>query len=84
MVKQRFLVPFRRWLVTVAKVFGPILLFEGFVSVRQYLRLTPLGALDLLMDCVGSGPGENGLGRNCAGFEVSRTSFGCVHEILGS
>jgi hypothetical protein len=48
-VKQRFLVLFRRWLVTVAKVFGPILLFEAFVSVRQYLQLTPLGVLDLLM-----------------------------------
>ena len=29
MVKQRFLVLFRRWLFTVAKVFGPILLFEA-------------------------------------------------------
>ena len=49
MVKQRFLVLFRRWLVTVAKVFGPILLFEVFISVRQYLQLAPLGVLDLLM-----------------------------------
>lgn len=49
MVKQRFLVLFRRWLVTVAKVFGPILLFEVFVSVRQYLQYVPLGILDLLM-----------------------------------
>lgn len=49
MVKQRFLVLFQRWLVTVAKVFGPILLFEGFVSVRQYLQYVPLGILDLLM-----------------------------------
>ena len=49
MVRQRFLVLFRRWLVTVAKVFGPILLFEVFVSVRQYLQLAPLGIQDLLM-----------------------------------
>ena len=49
MVKQRFLVLFRRWLFTVAKVFGPILLFEGFVLVRQYLNYAPLGFLDLLM-----------------------------------
>jgi len=49
MVKQRFLVLFRRWLVTVAKVFGPILLFEVFVSVRQYLQYVPLSILDLLM-----------------------------------
>lgn len=27
--------------------------------------------------------GENGLGRNCAGFELSRMSFGCVHGIIG-
>ena len=31
MVKQRFQVLFRRWLFTVMKVVGPILLFEGFV-----------------------------------------------------
>lgn len=49
MVKQRFLVLFRRGLFTVAKVFGPILLFEGFVLTRQYLNYTPLGWLDLLM-----------------------------------
>ena len=49
MVKQRFLVLFRRWLFTVARVFGPILLFEGFVLVRQYLNYAPLGFLDLLM-----------------------------------
>jgi hypothetical protein len=49
MVKQRFLVLFRRWLFTMAKVLGPILLFEGFVLVRQYLQYAPLGILDLLM-----------------------------------
>jgi hypothetical protein len=49
MVTQRFLVLFRRWLVTVAKVFGPILLFELFASVRHYLQYVPLGTLDLLM-----------------------------------
>jgi hypothetical protein len=52
MVKQRFLVLFRRWLVTVAKVFGPILLFEGFVLVRQYLQYVPLGILDLLKGAI--------------------------------
>ena len=31
MVKQRFQVLFRRWLFTVMKMVGPILLFEGFV-----------------------------------------------------
>ena len=49
MVKQRFLVLFRRWFATVAKVFGPILLFELFVSVRHHLQYVPLGTLDLLM-----------------------------------
>ena len=49
MVTQRLLVLFRRWLVTVAKVFGPILLFELFVSVRHYFQYVPLGTLDLLM-----------------------------------
>ena len=48
MVKQRFLILFRRWLFTVAKAFGPILLFQGFVTVRQYLKYVPLGFLDLL------------------------------------
>ena len=82
MVKQRFLVLFRRWLFTVAKVFGPILLFEVFVLVRQYLQYVPLSILDLLMGalselscsrpcCVGFGRGESGGGRNCAGFVVS-------------
>ena len=52
MVKQRFLVLFRRWLVTVAKVFGPILLFEGFVLVRQYLQYVPLSILDLLTGAI--------------------------------
>jgi len=49
MVKQRFLVLFRRWFFTVAMVFGPILLFEGLVLIRQYLQYAPLGMLDLLM-----------------------------------
>ena len=49
MVKQRFLVLFRRWLFTMAKVFGPILLFEGFVLVREYLQYAPLRILDLLI-----------------------------------
>ena len=49
MVKQRFLVLCRRWLFTMAKVFGPILLFEGFVFFREYLRYAPLSIWDLLM-----------------------------------
>ena len=48
MVKQRFLVLFRRWLITAAKVFGPILLFEGFAQVRQHLGYTPFSVLQLL------------------------------------
>jgi hypothetical protein len=52
MVKQRFLVLFRRWLVTVAKVFGPILLFEVFVLARQHLQYLPLGILDLLTGAI--------------------------------
>ena len=52
MVKQRFLVLFRRWLITVAKVFGPILLFEVLVLVRQYLQYVPLGILDLLTGAI--------------------------------
>ena len=51
-MKQRFLVLFRRWLVTVAKVFGPILLFEVLVLVRQYLQYVPLGILDLLKGAI--------------------------------
>ncbi len=49
MVKQRFLLLWRRWLFTVSKVLGPILLFQGFLLVRQYLNYAPLGVLDLLM-----------------------------------
>jgi len=49
MVKQRFKVLFRRCLFTAAKVFGPIVLFEVFVLVRQYLQYAPLSGLDLLM-----------------------------------
>jgi len=48
MVRQRFLVLFRRWLFTVTKVVGPILLFEGLVCVRQHLHYTPLSMLDVL------------------------------------
>jgi hypothetical protein len=40
---------FRCWLFTVGKVFGPILLFEGLVLIRQHLQYAPLGMLDLLM-----------------------------------
>jgi len=49
MVKQRFLVLFRLWLFTAAKVIGPILLFELFVLVRQHFQYTPVSMLDLLM-----------------------------------
>jgi len=48
MVKQRFLMLFRRWLFTFGKVLGPILLFEGIVSVRQYLQYVPLAMSDWL------------------------------------
>jgi hypothetical protein len=48
MVKQRFLVLFRRWLFTVSKVFGPILLFEVFLLVREHFQYAPLNILDLL------------------------------------
>ena len=48
MVKQRFRVLFRRWFFTVAKVCGPILLYELFVLVRQRFQYVPLGFLDLL------------------------------------
>ena len=49
MVKQRFRVLFRRWLFTVAKFCGPILLFELFVTVRQHFQYVPLSISDLLM-----------------------------------
>ncbi len=49
MVKQRFLVLCRRWLFTIGKVVGPILLFELFVLARQYLQYAPLGILDLML-----------------------------------
>ena len=48
MVKQRFRVLFRRWFFTVAKVCGPILLYELFVLVRQHFQYVPLGISDLL------------------------------------
>ena len=48
MVKQRFRVLLRRWFFTVAKVCGPILLFELFVLVRQHFQYVPLSFLDLL------------------------------------
>jgi drug/metabolite transporter (DMT)-like permease len=49
MVKQRFRVLFRRWFFTVAKVCGPILLFELFVMVRQHFQNVPPSISDLLM-----------------------------------
>ena len=49
MVKQRFRVLFRRWFFTVAKVCGPILLYELFVLVRQHFQYAPLGMSVLLM-----------------------------------
>ena len=48
MVRQRFLVLFGRWAVTVAKVLGPVFLFEIFVLVRQHLNYAPVTVLDLL------------------------------------
>ena len=48
MVRQRFLVLFRRWAFTVAKVLGPVFLFEVLVLVRQHLNYAPVGILDLL------------------------------------
>lgn len=49
MVKQRFQVLFRRWLFTVMKVVGPVLLFELFVLVRQHFQYVPLSISDLLL-----------------------------------
>ena len=49
MVKQRFRVLFRRWFFTVAKVCGPILLFELFVLVRQHFQYVPPSMSDLLV-----------------------------------
>jgi len=48
MVRRRFLVLFRRWAFTVAKVLGPVVLFEFFVLARQHLNYAPVGILDLL------------------------------------
>jgi hypothetical protein len=48
MVRQRFLVLFRRWAFTVAKVLGPVFLFEIFVLVRQHFNYAPVSILDLL------------------------------------
>ena len=41
MVKQRFRVLFRRWFFTVARVCGPILLYELLVLVWQHFRYAP-------------------------------------------
>ena len=49
MVKQRFQVLFRRWLFTLGKMVGPILLFEVCVLVRQHLQYLPLSISDLLL-----------------------------------
>ena len=48
MVRQRFLVLFRRWAFTVAKVLWPVFLFEVFMLVRKHLNYAPVGILDLL------------------------------------
>ena len=68
MVKQRFRVLFRRWFFTVARVCGPILLFELFVMVRQHFQYVPQhfgfdGALGFLLTarCVGCGHWESGV-----------------------
>jgi hypothetical protein len=49
MVTRRFQVLFRRWLFTVAKVFGPILGYELLVLVREYFHYAPLSIGDLLL-----------------------------------
>ncbi len=49
MVKQRFLILFRRWSFTTTRVFGPIVLYQLFVSVREYLQFVPLSALHVLL-----------------------------------
>jgi hypothetical protein len=53
MVKQRFLVLFRHWFFTAARVFGPILGYELFVSVRQYFQYLPVSLVELLMGAGG-------------------------------
>ena len=52
MMKQRFLVLFRRWFFTVAKVCGPIVVYELFALVRQHSHYPPLGMSDLLMEAL--------------------------------
>jgi len=52
MTKQRFLVLFRHWFFTVAKVCGPIVVYELFALVRQHSHYPPLGMSDLLMEAL--------------------------------
>ena len=52
MVRQRFRVLFRRWFFTVAKVCGPIVVYELFALVRQHSHYLPLGMSDLLMEAL--------------------------------
>jgi hypothetical protein len=49
MVKQRFRVLFRRWSFTVARVCGPIVVYELFALARQHFQYAPVGMSDLLV-----------------------------------
>ena len=81
MVRQRFRVLFRRWFFTLAKVCGPILVYELFVLVRQHFQYVPLGIRTCWWEhfwlscsrpsCVGYGRWESGCGTGCAGFADS-------------
>ena len=82
MVKQRFQVLFRRWLFTVMKVVGPILLFEGVCVVSgSTFSMCPSAFSDLLwahcwLSCSTAllcwlwALGE-WFGSSCAGYAVS-------------
>src|SRR5258708_13789725 len=48
MVGERFWGLVRGWVFSVAKVLGPVFLFEIFVLVRQHLNYAPVTILDLL------------------------------------
>ena len=49
MVKQRFLTLFRRWFLTIAKVFGPILVYQFVVLVREHFHYVRFSMVDVLM-----------------------------------
>ena len=67
MVRQRFFVLFRRWAFTVARVLGPVFVFEVVVLVRQHSDESGLSRIDL---CIRQRNGRNALNATITGRGV--------------